>query len=202
MQDFRLARRRRTLLVVRFLACSVLSLLVLAAPVAAKSKSGGGTAAPAQPAPAAAAAPAPAPAPGANVAAPGLARAPAGAPAAVRGAIRAGNALQALPYRYGGGHDTFVDDAYDCSGAVSYALHGGHLLGAPMDSTELESWGEPGPGQWITVYANADHAFVVIAGLRLDTSAAADPGGDQNGPRWRPAIRDTADFVIRHPSGL
>jgi hypothetical protein len=201
MQDFRLVRRRRTLLVVRFLACSVLSLLVLAAPVAAKSKSGGGTAAPAQPAPAAAA-PAPAPAPGANVAAPGLARAPAGAPAAVRGAIRAGNALQALPYRYGGGHDTFVDDAYDCSGAVSYALHGGHLLGAPMDSTELESWGEPGPGAWITVYANPDHAFVVIAGLRLDTSAAADPDGDQNGPRWRPAARDTADFVVRHPTGL
>jgi hypothetical protein len=202
MQDFRLARRRRTLLVVRFLACSVLSLLVLAAPVAAKSKSGGGTAAPAQPAPAAAAAPAPAPAPGVNVAAPGLARAPAGAPAAVRGAIRAGNALQAFPYRYGGGHDTFVDDAYDCSGAVSYALHGGHLLGAPMDSTELESWGEPGPGAWITVYANPDHAFVVIAGLRLDTSAAADPDGDQNGPRWRPAARDTADFVVRHPTGL
>ena len=202
MQDFRLGRRRSTLLLVRFLACTVLSLLVLAAPAFAKSKTGGGTAAPTTPPPAAAAAPAPAPNAGAALSAPGVAVAPAGAPAAVRGAIRAGNALQALPYRYGGGHDTFADTAYDCSGAVSYALHGGRLLGAPMDSTELESWGEPGPGQWITVYANADHAFVVIAGLRLDTSAAADPGGDQNGPRWRPAIRDTADFVIRHPSGL
>jgi hypothetical protein len=202
MQDFRLGRRRSTLLLVRFLACTVLSLLVLAAPAFAKSKTGGGTAAPTTPPPAAAAAPAPAPTAGAALGAPGVAVAPAGAPAAVRGAIRAGNALQALPYRYGGGHDTFADTAYDCSGAVSYALHGGRLLGAPMDSTDLESWGEPGPGQWITVYANADHAFVVIAGLRLDTSAADDPGGDPNGPRWRPAIRDTADFVIRHPSGL
>ncbi|HEX4626117.1 MAG TPA: hypothetical protein VH231_16855 [Solirubrobacteraceae bacterium] len=186
----------------RLLACTVLSLLVLAAPAFAQSKTGGGTAAPTTPPPAAAAAPAPAPTAGAALAAPGVADAPAGAPAAVRGAIRAGNALQALPYRYGGGHDTFADTAYDCSGAVSYALHGGRLLGAPMDSTELESWGAPGPGQWITVYANADHAFVVIAGLRLDTSAAGDPGGDQNGPRWRPAIRDTANFVIRHPSGV
>ncbi len=202
MQDFRLGRRRSTLLLVRLLACTVLSLLVLAAPAFATSKSGGGTAAPTAPPPAAAAAPAPAPTAGAALAAPGVAVAPAGAPAAVRGAIRAGNALQALPYRYGGGHDTFADTAYDCSGAVSYALHGGRLLGAPMDSTELESWGAPGPGQWITVYANADHAFVVIAGLRLDTSAAADPGGDPNGPRWRPAFRDTAEFVIRHPSGL
>jgi hypothetical protein len=202
MQDFRLGRRRSTLLLVRLLACTVLSLLVLPAPAFAASKSGGGTAAPTTPPPAAAAAPAPAPTAGAALAAPGVAVAPAGAPAAVRGAIRAGNALQALPYRYGGGHDTFADTAYDCSGAVSYALHGGRLLGAPMDSTELESWGAPGPGQWITVYANADHAFVVIAGLRLDTSAADDPGGDPNGPRWRPAIRDTADFVIRHPSGL
>jgi hypothetical protein len=202
MQDFRLGRRRSTLLLVRLLACTVLSLLVLAAPAFAASKSGGGTAAPTTPPPAAAAAPAPAPTAGAALAAPGVAVAPAGAPAAVRGAIRAGNALQALPYRYGGGHDTFADTAYDCSGAVSYALHGGRLLGAPMDSTELESWGAPGPGQWITVYANTDHAFVVIAGLRLDTSAADDPGGDPNGPRWRPAIRDTADFVIRHPSGL
>ena len=159
----------------RLLACTVLSLLVLAAPAFAASKSGGGTAAPTAPPPAAAAAPAPAPTAGAALAAPGVAVAPAGAPAAVRGAIRAGNALQALPYRYGGGHDTFADTAYDCSGAVSYALHGGRLLAAPMDSTELETWGEPGPGQWITVYANADHAFVVIAGLRLDTQRRRRP---------------------------
>ena len=206
MQDFRLGRRRPTLLGVRFLACSVVSLLALAAPAAAKSGNGG-TAAPDTPparpeAPAPGAAPAPATGAVAKVAAPGLARAPAGAPAAVRGAIRAGNALQAFPYRYGGGHDTFVDDAYDCSGAVSFALHGGRLLDAPLDSTELESWGVPGPGAWITVYANPDHAFVVVAGLRLDTSAAGDPGGDRNGPRWRPPARDTGDFVARHPEGL
>ena len=168
MQDFRLGRRRSTLLLVRFLACTVLSLLVLAAPAFAKSKTGGGTAAPTTPPPAAAAAPAPAPTAGAALGAPGVAVAPAGAPAAVRGAIRAGNALQALPYRYGGGHDTFADTAYDCSGAVSYALHGGGLLDSPLDSTGLETWGEAGPGKWITVYANAEHAWMMIAGLAFD----------------------------------
>jgi hypothetical protein len=198
MQDFRLGRRRPTLFVVRLLACSVLSLLVLAAPAAAKSGNGGGTAAPTTPPPAPAAAPATA----ATPATAGVARAPAAAPAAVRGAIRAGNQLQVFPYRYGGGHDTFVDTAYDCSGAVSFALHGGHLLDAPMDSTDLESWGAPGPGAWITVYANPDHAYVVIAGLRLDTSGVDDPNGDQDGPRWRPATRTNEGFVARHPEGL
>jgi hypothetical protein len=194
MQDFRVGRRRSTLPLVRIFACTVLSLLVLAAPVSARSKNGGGTAAPVSPAPASPAR--------ATKPAGGVARAPAGAPAAVRGAIRAGNALQVFPYRYGGGHEDFVDDAYDCSGAVSFVLHGGHLLDAPMDSTELSDWGEPGPGAWITVYANPEHAFVVVAGLRLDTSAVDDPGGDQDGPRWRPATRDTSEFVARHPAGL
>ena len=119
----------------------------------------------------------------------------------MRGAIRAGNWLQTFPYRYGGGHEDFIDDAYDCSGAVSFALHGGGLVDAPMDSTELMEWGELGPGAWITVYANPGHAYVVIAGLRLDTSAAADPGGG-SGPRWRPALRDPSDFVARHPAGF
>ena len=132
----------------------------------------------------------------------GSAQPPADAPLEVQEAIAAANQIIGLPYRYGGGHDTFVDDAYDCSGAVSFALHGGRLLDAPLDSTELESWGVPGPGAWITVYANPDHAFVVVAGLRLDTSAAGDPGGDRNGPRWRPPARDTGDFVARHPEGL
>jgi hypothetical protein len=203
VQDFQVRRRRPTLWLVRFVACTVLSLLVLAAPVSAKSKTGGGTAAPSGPAPTA-------PAPGgatptagaAGKVVAGVARAPAGSPAAVKGAIRAGNALQVFPYRYGGGHDDFVDTAYDCSGAVSYLLHGARLLDAPMDSTELSTWGEPGPGAWITVYANPDHAFVVVAGMRLDTSAVDDPNGDQNGPRWRPATRDTSNFVVRHPPGL
>jgi hypothetical protein len=192
MQDFRPASRRPNLHFVRILAYSVVSLLVVAAPAAAKSGTGG-TAAPTS-APAA-------PNTAAKVPAAGLARSPRGAPAPVRGAIRAGNWLQTFPYRYGGGHEDFIDDAYDCSGAVSFALAGGGLVDAPMDSTELMEWGEPGPGAWITVYANPDHAYVVIAGLRLDTSAAADPGGD-SGPRWRPALRDPSDFVARHPAGL
>jgi hypothetical protein len=192
MQDFRPAPRRPTLHFVRILACSVVSLLVVAAPAAAESGTGG-TAAPSSSAAA--------PSTAAKVPATGLARAPHGAPAPVRGAIRAGNWLQTFPYRYGGGHEDFIDDAYDCSGAVSFALHGGGLVDAPMDSTELMEWGEPGPGAWVTVYANPDHAYVVIAGLRLDTSAAADPGGD-SGPRWRPALRDPSDFVARHPAGL
>ena len=192
MQDFRPASRRPNLHFVRILVYSVVSLLVVAAPAAAKSGTGG-TAAPTS-APAA-------PNTAAKVPAAGLARSPHGAPAPVRGAIRAGNWLQTFPYRYGGGHEDFIDDAYDCSGAVSFALAGGGLVDAPMDSTELMEWGEPGPGAWITVYANPDHAYVVIAGLRLDTSAAADPGGD-SGPRWRPALRDPSDFVARHPAGL
>jgi hypothetical protein len=192
MQDFRPAPRRPTLHFVRIVACSVVSLLVVVAPAAARSGTGG-TAAPASP-PAA-------PTTAATLPTTGLARSPHGAPAPVRGAIRAGNWLQTFPYRYGGGHEDFIDDAYDCSGAVSFALHGGGLVDAPMDSTELMEWGEPGPGAWITVYANPGHAYVVIAGLRLDTSAAADPGGD-SGPRWRPALRDPSDFVARHPAGL
>ncbi|MFL5903775.1 MAG: hypothetical protein ACJ76Q_08150 [Solirubrobacteraceae bacterium] len=176
----------------RILACSVVSLLVVAAPAAAKAGTGGTAAPTSLPA---------APGTAAKLPAGGLARSPHGAPAPVRGAIRAGNWLQTFPYRYGGGHEDFLDDAYDCSGAVSFALHGAGLVDAPMDSTELMAWGEPGPGAWITVYANPDHAYAVIAGLRLDTSAAADPGGD-SGPRWRPALRDPSDFVARHAAGL
>jgi hypothetical protein len=186
---------------VRFLACSVVSLLVVAAPATAKSGTGGGTAAPPTPAPASAPASAPVAGAAAKLAAPGVARSPHGSPAQVRGAIRAGNWLQTFPYRYGGGHEDFLDDAYDCSGAVSFALHGAGLIDEPMDSSELMEWGEPGPGAWITVYSNPGHVYVVIAGLRLDTSAANDPGGE-SGPRWRPALRDPSDFVARHPAGL
>jgi cell wall-associated NlpC family hydrolase len=127
----------------------------------------------------------------------GVAKAPAGAPKAVKRAIRAGNKLQDKPYRYGGGHKSFVDTAYDCSGTVSFALHGGKLLASPLDSTSFMSWGLAGPGRWITVYANAGHAYAVIAGLRLDTSGT---GG--SGPRWLSVERDTSGFVARHPAGL
>jgi hypothetical protein len=127
----------------------------------------------------------------------GVARAPRGAPRAVRRVIRAANRLRHRPYRYGGGHRSFRDSAYDCSGAVSYALHGAGLLAAPLDSRGLARWGAPGYGRWITVYANRRHAFLVVAGLRFDTS-----GLGQSGPRWRLEARSTARFRARYPAGL
>ncbi len=127
----------------------------------------------------------------------GDAVAPAGAPLAVRGAIAAANRINHLPYIWGGGHGSFSDSGYDCSGAVSYALHGGGLLSSPLDSTGLEFWGSPGVGNWITVFANSGHTYAVIAGLRWDTSGT---GG--NGPRWSTEMRSAAGFVARHPSGL
>jgi hypothetical protein len=127
----------------------------------------------------------------------GFARAARGAPRVIRLAVRAGNRLQAKPYRFGGGHASFKDTAYDCSGAVSYVLHAAHLLVSPLDSTDLMSWGEPGPGSWITVYANPSHAFMFVGGLRLDTS-----GAGASGPRWRSAPRSLDGFVARHPAGL
>lgn len=127
----------------------------------------------------------------------GMAQAPAGAPGAVKQVIAAGNAIAGLPYSYGGGHGSFRADAYDCSGSVSYALAAAGLVSSPLDSTGFESWGESGPGRWITVYANAGHAFMVVAGWRFDTSALS--GG---GTRWTRAMRSTGGFVARHPRGL
>jgi cell wall-associated NlpC family hydrolase len=131
----------------------------------------------------------------------GLAAAPADAPVAVQQAIWAANNIIGLPYVWGGGHQAFAASGYDCSGTVSYALHGGGLLNAPLDSSDFMSWGERGKGQWITVYTNPGHAYVVIAGLRLDTSSAGDPHGG-SGPRWRPALRSSRGFHSRHPVGL
>jgi len=127
----------------------------------------------------------------------GMVQPPPGAPAAVAEVIAAGNAIATLPYVYGGGHASFHADAYDCSGSVSYALAAAGLVSAPMDSTEFESWGEPGPGKWITVYANAGHAFMYVAGWRFDTVALAETG-----TRWSSSPTDTAGFVARHPAGL
>jgi cell wall-associated NlpC family hydrolase len=127
----------------------------------------------------------------------GIAQAPANAPAAVKQVIAAGNAIAGLPYSYGGGHGSFQASAYDCSGSVSYALAAAGLLSSPLDSTGFESWGEPGPGRWITIYANAGHAFMVAAGWRFDTGALA-----QDGTRWTRTMRSTAGFVARHPAGL
>ena len=131
----------------------------------------------------------------------GKAAAPADAPEEVQQAIAAANQIVGRPYVYGGGHKDFLSRGYDCSGTVSFALHGGDLIDDPLDSSSFMSWGESGRGDWITVYTNPGHAFVVIAGLRLDTSAAGDPGGGK-GPRWRPALRRTSGFKARHPLGL
>jgi peptidoglycan hydrolase-like protein with peptidoglycan-binding domain len=123
--------------------------------------------------------------------------APDSAPQQVKDAIAAANSITNKPYKYGGGHGSFEDTGYDCSGAVSYALHGGGLLDKPMDSSDLESFGQSGKGAWITVYANSGHAFVVIAGLRFDTS-----GDGEDGPRWRTESTSTTGYVVRHPSGF
>jgi hypothetical protein len=145
----------------------------------------------------------PAPVPGsvATIGPDGLAAPPVSAPPAVQQAIIAANAIIGKPYRYGGGHRSFIDRGYDCSGTVSFALNGGGLLEDPLDSTGFFRWGERGAGQWITVYTKSSHAFMVIAGLRLDTSAAGDPSGAK-GPRWRPVLRSTRGFKARHPEGL
>jgi hypothetical protein len=132
----------------------------------------------------------------------GLAYAPAEAPAPVKRAIWAGNKIRKKRYRYGGGHASFSSRGYDCSGAVSFALHGGGLLDSPLDSSSFMKWGERGVGQWITVYTNPGHAYVVIAGIRFDTSSAGDARRQGSGPRWRKVLRDTGGFKARHPEGL
>jgi cell wall-associated NlpC family hydrolase len=126
--------------------------------------------------------------------------APDAAPQEVKDAIAAANRITRKPYRYGGGHGKWEDSGYDCSGAVSYALHGGGLLRRPLASTGFMSWGKRGRGEWITVYAHEGHAYVIIAGLRFDTSRGR--AGGERGPRWRPASRSSRGFTVRHPAGL
>ncbi len=127
----------------------------------------------------------------------GTAQPPAGAPAAVGLVIAAGNAIAGLPYLYGGGHAGFKDTAYDCSGSISYALAAAGLVSTPMASGPFMSWGEAGPGKWITIYANPGHMFMVVGGWRFDTTALS--GG---GTRWTRDMRPTGGFVARHPPGL
>ncbi|MBK8293354.1 MAG: hypothetical protein IPK93_00725 [Solirubrobacterales bacterium] len=125
---------------------------------------------------------------------------PAGLPEAVKDVIAAANSIADMPYLWGGGHGSFESSGYDCSGAVSFALHGGGLISSPLDSTGLTTWGEPGAGNWITVYGNSGHVYAVIAGLRWDTSGT---GG--SGPSWSTdtvSFQDPSAFVARHPSGL
>ena len=131
----------------------------------------------------------------------GTAAAPQDAPPQVQAAVWAANRIQKLPYRYGGGHASFVSPrGYDCSGTVSYALKAAGLLKRPLDSGSFMRWGKRGPGQWFTIYTNPGHAYVVIAGLRLDTSSAGSGGG--RGPRWRAKGRPVAGYKVRHPRGF
>jgi hypothetical protein len=139
----------------------------------------------------------------------GTAAAPAEAPVEVQNAIFAANRIQHKPYVYGGGHSRWRSRGYDCSGTVSYALHGGRLLRHPLDSSSFMSWGASGRGEWITVYTNPGHAYAVIAGLRLDTSRYGVVASRrvarsalESGPRWRPTRRPSRGFRARHPVGL
>lgn len=127
----------------------------------------------------------------------GLAVAPASAPAAVKAMVAAGNRIHDKPYKYGGGHGTWNDTGYDCSGSMSYVYHAAGLLDEALDSTGFMSWGEPGKGAWVTNYANSSHSYMVIAGLRFDTSGRADDGS-----RWHTEMRSSSGYTIRHPAGL
>ena len=164
-----------------------LAMLALPAPASAFDSSGG-AGVPGDPLPAPVVAPV---APRA-----GLVAVPRRAPAAVRAAVAAGNRLIGRPYVWGGGHQSFSARGYDCSGSVSYVLHAARLLSSPLDSSGLARWGRSGSGRWITIYANRSHAFMVVNGVRLDTS------GRPSGPRWRGVTRETAGFTVRHPAGL
>jgi cell wall-associated NlpC family hydrolase len=128
----------------------------------------------------------------------GTATPPTDAPQAVIDIIEAGNEIAFKPYKYGGGHGKWIDSGYDCSGSVSYALHGAGLLKTSLDSTGFESWGAAGPGTWVTIFANSGHAYMTVAGLRFDTSGASS----RKGSRWTDDMRSDDGFVVRHPAGL
>jgi septal ring factor EnvC (AmiA/AmiB activator) len=127
----------------------------------------------------------------------GMVQPPADAPEAVRQIIAAGNAIATLPYIYGGGHASFHADGYDCSGSVSYVLAAAGLVSSPMVSGDFEDWGDPGPGRWVTIYANADHVWMTVAGWRFDTVALAE-----SGTRWAQGGGEFSGFIVRHPPGL
>jgi cell wall-associated NlpC family hydrolase len=128
----------------------------------------------------------------------GRVKAPPSAPYAVQAMVAAGNEVAHLPYVYGGGHGTWVDSAYDCSGSVSFALANAGFLTTQDDSGQLARFGAPGRGRWVTIYANAGHAYMVVAGIRFDTSGRNGPRGS----RWQAAMRSGAGFTVRHPPGL
>ena len=125
----------------------------------------------------------------------GLAYAPINSPKAVKAVIWAGNKIRNLPYLWGGGHGSFKASGYDCSGSVSFALNGAKLIKAPMASGGYYSWGQSGPGKWITIYTNSGHMYMHIAGIRFDTSGA-------NPSRWQSNLRPSSAYALRHPKGL
>ncbi len=133
----------------------------------------------------------------ATVGSDGLAVVPILAPPVVQQVLIAGNRIAKMPYIYGGGHGKWEDAGYDCSGSVSYALHGAGLLETSMPSGGFMSWGDPGPGMWITLYANGGHIFMTVAGLRFDTS-----GRSTAGSRWQSDMRSPSGYEVRHPPGL
>jgi hypothetical protein len=135
--------------------------------------------------------------PRARVLADGTAVAPDNAPEVVKRVILAANEIAKFPYKWGGGHGAWRDTGYDCSGSVSFALAGAGLLGRPLTSGLFMNYGAPGQGRWITIYANSGHIFMVVAGLRFDTS-----GQGRAGTRWQPESRSTVGFAVRHIPGL
>jgi hypothetical protein len=129
----------------------------------------------------------------------GLAMPPIGAPQTIRQVIAGGDMIAFDPYIYGGGHQSFYSAGYDCSGSVSFALHAAHLLSSPLDSTQFETWGQPGPGRWITLWANGGHVYMEVAGLFFDTAAQRGSNGND---RWSPVrISPSRGFIVRHPTG-
>ena len=138
------------------------------------------------------------PTPKARLLANGMLIPPQSAPPRVKAVIAAANKIRTKPYIYGGGHARWWDKGYDCSGSVSYALHGGKFLESPLPSGPLERWGLGGEGRWISVYANSGHAYAVIAGYRWDTSGNTD---GKTGPSWHEDLRDNVGYVVRHPAG-
>jgi hypothetical protein len=127
----------------------------------------------------------------------GVALPPLDGPRAVEQIIEAGNLIARAPYKWGGGHGKWLDTGYDCSGSVSFALAAAGLLDGPLASGPLMSWGEPGRGEWVTIWSSPGHVFMEVAGIRFDTT-----GREVTGSRWQNAMRSTAGFVARHPAGL
>ena len=190
------SQRTRTATRSAIAALACLGALAAAAPASAQTSGGASTPTTVAPAPTV-------PCCKAKVLKNGMALAPQGAPPQVVAAIAAGNAIRKKPYRYGGGHRSFADTGYDCSGAVSYVLNGAGLLTTPMHSGMFASqWGAPGRGQWITVFANRSHAYMVVAGLRFDTSAVGEPLRRGSGPRWRATKRKPTGYWPRYYPGL